>query len=50
MTDGAGYVNKIVLLTLRTRLDLVTFPTGLQCRFDGWKVSICWVYYFIYPL
>lgn len=39
MTDGCGYVNHAALMALRMRFEWNTFPTAIQCRLGGSKVS-----------
>ena len=39
MTDGSGYINNVGLLRLQIHFLWQSFPTAVQCRLGGMKVS-----------
>ncbi len=44
MTDGAGLINKAALLKLKKKFDWDDWPTAIQCRINGNKVSPSYLY------
>ncbi len=44
MTDGAGLINKAALLKLKKKFDWDDWPTAIQCRINGNKVSLSVIY------